>query len=134
MSQIIEKILFQKRPKIKNFGMFSHPSKIQLRVDKKVKINLKLIYIKPIKALYKPARNNKIWFITLILRYILPVYNRFTNIASNSLPNFWIVCLPRRTKNQQGCSRNYLRTMVCPRFTSGYAIVLSLFLKTLLYL
>lgn len=98
--------------------MFSHPSKIQLRVDKKVKINLKLIYIKPIKALYKPARNNKIWFITLILRYILPVYNRFTNIASNSLPNFWIVCLPRRTKNQQGCSRNYLRT------------ILSLFLKT----
>lgn len=42
--------------------MFSHPSKIQLRADKKFKINLKLIYIKPIKALYKPARNNNFDF------------------------------------------------------------------------
>lgn len=61
--------MFQKMAQNQNFGMFSHPSKIQLRADKKVKINLNSIYIKPIKALYKPARNNKIWFIISILRF-----------------------------------------------------------------
>lgn len=70
-SQITEKKIvqfcFRKWPKIKTLVLF-RTHQIQLRCDKKVKINLNSIYTNPIKALYKPARNNKVWINTSIFK------------------------------------------------------------------
>lgn len=63
----IVQFCFRKWPKIKTLVLF-RTHQIQLRCDKKVKINLNSIYTNPIKALYKPARNNKVWINTSIFK------------------------------------------------------------------